>query len=280
MRELSITFLALGILIWAGCPVVKKRHRATADSTVPVEMPVVPTPPPDAKDSTPIPLGAVGEITLVPLRVKVYSTLTRQQQILAYHLIQACEAGSRILYAQHHRNNLEIKDLLETLLLARTGLPRELRRQLEQYLQRFWLNRGHHDLRTRKKFVAPFSLEQLRAAARDALERRTDLGVLTPNDLERLLRRLKPALFDMNVQPMLVSDTPDRLDQHTIDFYRGVTATQARAFKHRYPRNSRLVRLGGAPVEQVWRAGGDGVPEGFIGPCHRLPRTSERPWSS
>lgn len=275
MRELSITCLVLGLLVWTGCPVVKKRHNAPADTTVSVDVPAISTPPPDATSSAeasaPIRLGAVGEIPLVPLRVAAFSTLTRQQQFMAYHLIQACEAGSRILYAQHHRNNLEIKDLLETLLLAKTGLQQELRRRMEQYLQRFWLNRGHHDLRTKEKFVAPFSLEQLRTAARDALERRIDLGVLTPIDLERLLRRLKPFLIDANVQPMLVSDTPDRLNQHSIDFYRGVTAAQARAFKHRHPRNSRLVRLGGALVEQVWRAGGDGAPEGvYVNELHHV----------
>jgi hypothetical protein len=208
----------------------------------------------------------VAGIELRPLSVRSLAALSKRHKALAYHLIQACEAGHRVAIAQHHRSNLEIKDLLETLLVDRK-LPSPTRGRIERYMERFWLHLGHHDLRTGAKFTPAFTADELRAAALGAISRGLALGPGTGAELDQLLARLGPAFFSPEVDPVLTAKSPlggeDRVTASAVDLYRGLRESEAASFKHRFGRNSRLVKRGAQIEEQVWRAGGKGEPPGL-----------------
>lgn len=252
-------WLALGACL-GGCP--DQRRPTAADgpglSARPAE--------PRAPEAVEPDMGTtiVAGIELRPLSVRSLAALSTEHKALAYHLVQACEAGHRIAFAQHHRSNLEIKDLLETLLVD-PGIPLPTRGKIERYMERFWLNLGHHDLRTGAKFTPAFSASELRAAALGSMTRGLALGPRTEAELDRLLARLAPALFSPEVEPVLVARQPgkDRVIASAVDFYRGLGEAEAASFRHRFARNSRLVKRGARIVEEVWRAGGEGEPPGL-----------------
>jgi Peptidase family M49 len=261
VRELAVAALCL---LAVGCPASDKdsdRARRQGTAAAPRSADPLPARSAPAADST-RPLGSVEGVQLERLDAAAFATLSPRSKLLAYHLIQACEAGTRVSFAQHHRDNLEIKDLLETLLLDR-DLSVSLRPRVERYMARFWLQRGHHDLESGRKFIPGFSVVELRSAAVAALGRGIVLGPRDEVAVDLLLGRLGPTLFDGARGALL--------DQGTLDFYRGLTASEVRGYAHRFPRNSRLVKHRGAVTEEVWRAGGGDVAEGlYVNELHQV----------
>jgi hypothetical protein len=267
-------------LLAVGCPssdktTDKTRRQGRGDATARRVDPLPAARVAPAADPT-RPLGNVEGVQLERLNAAAFAALTPRSKLLAYHLIQACEAGARVSFAQHHGDNLEIKDLLETLLLDR-DLSVSLRPRVERYMARFWLHRGHHDLESGRKFTPAFSVAELRAAAVAAIGRGIVLGPRNAAAVDVLLRRLGPTLFDGATKPRLAAPVDGQLDQGALDFYRGLTAAEVRGHAHRFPRNSRLVKHRGVVTEEVWRAGGGDVPEGlYVNELHQVVRHLNR----
>src|ERR1700730_2933627 len=75
-----------------------------------------------------------------------------------------------------------------------------------------------------------------------------------------MLARLQQDFFDPNVDPIVTSKTPpagkDILTASSNNLYVGVAMKDLDGFHERYPLNSRLVKRGGAIVEEVYRVGG------------------------
>ena len=225
-----------------------------------------PMPPAKDADARPYLLETVGEFALSRLYADGFEDLPQRERILAFYLYRAALSGRDILYDQMGRDTLEIRDLLEEILTHPRFIDPQFRDRLLTYLKLFWINNGNHNDRTRQKFVPEFTFEALRAAAaaaeRDGARFKLAFGETLPKKLERL----KPQIFDPNVDPLSTCKTPppgqDILTCSSVNFHEGLSLTDLNGFRETHPLNSRLVKKGGKVVEEVYRAGRGDVPPG------------------
>src|ERR1700685_360854 len=77
--------------------------------------------------------------------------------------------------------------------------------------------------------------------------------------MEKDPEKLRPPLFDPNFEPLITAKNPraglDILQASANNFYSGLTLADVKNFAERYPLNSRLAKVNGQLVEQVYRAG-------------------------
>ncbi len=215
-----------------------------------------------------------GDTGFVRVEAKSFTSLNARQQQLAYWLTQAAIATDPIAYDQFSRFGLRQKRLLEGIVAHTQPSKYE---QIRAFAKLFWANRGNHNETTSQKILPTFSFDDLRAAAHEAQNGGAftaaygDLPALQDSAaLDRELAQLRASFFDAQFEPMLTAKSPapgqDLIQASSNTFYEGLSATDLKNYKGRYPLNSRVVKgKDGALVEQVYRAGtADGkVPPGL-----------------
>lgn len=214
-------------------------------------------------------LERVGPARVVQLYADGFEDLALDQKIFAYYLSRAALAARDIAIDQHHRNALEIRDILEGIVTHQAGIPKDVADAIVTYTKLFWINNGPYDNITSRKFVVQCTQEEFKSAAQKALDNGADLG-LGSDGLDATLGRLAPVLFDANVEPMMTNKTPgsDWIKESAVNFYeKGLTRRDVEQFiqsgRQKNDLNSRLVKERGRVVERVWRAGGNGVEPGM-----------------
>ena len=129
----------------------------------------------------------------------------------------------------------------------------------------FWANRGNHNENTAQKFLPDFTFDELKEAGLAAL--RHGARGFTEASFLKELDELKPSLFDPDFEPLVTAKSPegglDIIQASANNFYFGVTLADLANFTEHYPLNSRLAKVDGRLVEQVYRAG---RPNGKIPP--------------
>ncbi len=220
-------------------------------------------------ESRPYLLEKAGEFAVARLYADGFEDLSQQERVLAYYLSRAALAGRDIYYDQAGREVLEARDLLEEILVHSRGLSPDVREAVHGYLKLFWINNGNHNDRTRRKFLPGFNFEQLKAAAAAAARDGARFRLALNESLQTKLDRLRPFLFDPGVDPLFTCKSPppgkDLLSCSSVNFYEGVTLPDLRGFEEQHPLNSRLVKRDGRLMEEVYRAGRNGVPAGRYG---------------
>jgi len=222
-------------------------------------------------------LERVGAARVVQLYADGFEILPLREKIFAYYLSQAAIAGRDIGIDQHHRNALEIRDLLESIVNHADGIDPKLLEKISTYLKLFWLNNGFYDNLTSRKITPEFSFEGLRAATKIALSNGAQFHTTT-DDIDTKLFRLKRVIFNIDSQPMLTNKTPgeDYIKGSAVNYYRGdLTYEEVRRWTalgfEKYPLNSTVVKEHSRIVEHVWRAGGAGHPPGlYANELHRV----------
>ncbi|MBC7186612.1 MAG: peptidase M49 [Calditrichaeota bacterium] len=211
-------------------------------------------------------LERVGNTQIVQMYADGFERLPLQQKVLAYHLCQAAIAGRDIMYDQNHRHALEIRRLLEQIILHPRGIEQPLLDRIVHYAKLVWINNGHYYSRSFAKFVPDFTPEELLAAARIAVQNGASIQGAEGESLEALIERLRPTIFDPAYEPFKTNKTPgpgqDILTASANNLYEGVTLAEVERFAERYPLNSRLVKRDGQLVEEVYRTGTDSIPPG------------------
>ncbi len=217
-------------------------------------------------------LERVGPARVVQLYADGFDQLSTQQKIFAYYLAQAALAARDISIDQHHRYALEIRDLLEGIVTHNAGIDASVNEAILKYAKLFWINNGPYDNITSKKYVIECTPEQFKTAAETARKNGADSG-LSSETLDAKLERLSPFLFDPNVEPMMTNKTPgtDWVKESGVNFFsRDLTLAEVEQWiktgKQKNDLNSKLVKKNGKIVEEVWRAGGNGVPAGMYAP--------------
>jgi dipeptidyl-peptidase-3 len=102
------------------------------------------------------------------------------------------------------------------------------------------------------------------AAFAAALARAAENGATLPlehgEEVSALCRRYEPMFFDPSFDPIVTSKTPgtgrDILESSANNLYVGVRMADLDGFIERHPLNSRLVKLDGRLIEEVYRVGG------------------------
>jgi dipeptidyl-peptidase-3 len=216
----------------------------------------------------------VDTTAFIQLEAQSFKDLNPKQKQLAYWLDQASIAIDPIIYDQLSKYGLRQKRLLEAILAHPQGVAPDALNKITAYAKLFWANRGNHNEITSQKFLPSFSPEELQSAARNALkynELRNGYAGLpairSQAELDKELAELKPAFFDPQFEPMITAKSPqggkDILQASANTFYPNVALDELKGFQEQYPLNSRVEKLNGKLVEEVYRAG---TPDGRIKP--------------
>ncbi|WP_043399864.1 dipeptidyl-peptidase 3 family protein, partial [Archangium violaceum] len=240
---------------------------ALAANPQPARTPAPSTPPAEA--AQPFLVERLGHDAIARIYAPGVPALSRDEKRVAWHLSLAAHAGEEIAYDQLGWDTVAIKRLMESVyLFGREGHaePGSFDAKLADYLARFYAQTGNHDQTTGQKFVPAFTPAELEAAALRALKAGAPLGVKDEAALKTWLGGLRPSLFDAGVEPQLTAKAPppgqDLLTASANTAYgRGVTLKDLEGFQEKNPLNSRVVKVDGKLVEQVFRTG---TPDGKV----------------
>ncbi|WP_375770079.1 dipeptidyl peptidase 3 [Archangium gephyra] len=246
---------------------------ALAATPQPAPSPAAPSTPSTEAASQSFLVERLGHDAIVRMYAPGVPALSRDEKRVAWYLSLAAHAGEEIAYDQLGWDTVALKRLLEGVyLFGREGHagPGSFDAKLADYLARFYGETGNHDQTTGQKFVPAFTPAELEAAALRALKAGAPLGVKDEAALKTWLGGLRPSLFDAGFEPQLTSKAPppgqDLLTASANTAYgRGVTLKDLEGFQEKNPLNSRVVKVDGKLVEQVFRSGtSDGkVPRGL-----------------
>ncbi|HUQ89026.1 MAG TPA: hypothetical protein VM096_15820 [Vicinamibacterales bacterium] len=205
-------------------------------------------------------LEQIDDAAVVQLYADGFDKLPVREKTLVWHLYQAALAGRDIYYDQRHRYNLAIRRLLEQIQRFPEGVPDATLKELTRYTKLFWLNTGPYNNLTARKFLLKLDRKQVIEAMEIATVNgaRFDLehGETAAHRVEKYAR----ILFDPDFEPMVTSKTPgegqDILESSANNLYDDVVMADLAGFEEKNQLNSRLVKLNGKLVEEVYKVGG------------------------
>jgi dipeptidyl-peptidase-3 len=205
-------------------------------------------------------LERVDDAAVVQLYADQFSALSLPEKTLVWHLTQAALAGRDIFIDQKHRNALEMRDVLEGILRYRKGIETATLDDVERYTKLFWLNNGPYNNLTSRKFVLKITPQALATAAQIAAKSGATFPTRPGESLEMLLARLEPMFFNPNAEPIVTNKNPgvgkDILTASANNLYSGVSMADLKGFKEKNGLNSRLAKVNGRLVEEVYKIDG------------------------
>src|SRR5437763_5346632 len=113
-------------------------------------------------------LERVEDAAVVQVYADGFRDLSPRDKRLVWHLYQAAIAGRDIFYDQRYAHNLEMRDVLEAIILHAHAVDAQTLAAIQQYTKLFWINTGPYNNLTARKFVLGCTPEALSAAARAA----------------------------------------------------------------------------------------------------------------
>src|SRR5476649_2770425 len=101
-------------------------------------------------------LERVGEAAVVQVYADDFRDLPLRERTLVWHLGQAAIAGRDIFYDQRYAHNLEMRDVLETILThlpaeSANGADSQAIAEIRRYTKLFWINTGPYNNLTRSE---------------------------------------------------------------------------------------------------------------------------------
>src|SRR5579872_5208514 len=211
----------------------------------------------------------VGATGFLQIEANSFKDLTPRQKELAYWLTQASIAIAPIIYDQCSPWGLRQKALLEAIVSHPEGVRPDVHKKIVDFTKLFWANRGNHNELTSQKFLPEFTFDELKEAALAVAKHAG--GAHTPAAIGKELDELRPSLFDANFEPLITAKSPkpgqDILQASANNFYLNVTMADLLNLQtvrdvvaeqpalEQNPLNSRLAKIDGKLVEQVYRAG-------------------------
>ncbi len=208
----------------------------------------------------------VGTTGFLQIEAESFKDLNSKQQELAYWLTQASIAIDPMIYDQLSRFGLRQKAVLELVVAHPEGIPADSYKKISDFTKLFWANKGNHNEMTARKFLPDFTFEELKQAALIAVKNSAHSG-WTAASISQEIDELRPSFFGVDFQPMMTAKSPtkglDIIQASSNNFYLDVTVADLLNFKELYPLNSRLAKINGKLVEQVYRAG---TPDGSVAP--------------
>ena len=199
-------------------------------------------------------LERIDDAAVVQLYADQFAALPLKEKTLAYHLAQAALAGRDIFYDQKHRNALEMRGVLEAILMHSNGIEMQTLSEIERYTKLFWVNNGPYNNLTARKFVLKITPQALATAAQIAEKSGATFPTQSGESVEALLKRLEPMFFDPNADPIVTNKNPgpgkDILTASANNLYSGVSMADLKGFSEKNGLNSRLVKTNGSVVEE------------------------------
>jgi dipeptidyl-peptidase-3 len=208
---------------------------------------------------------AFGDLQLLRYQVPGFKSLSLQQKKLSYYLYEAALCGRDIIYDQKSKNGILLRKTLETIYGTYNGDKNTANwKKFEVYCGRFWFSNGNHHHYSNEKFLPECSYEYFATLVKHCdVKQLPTAGAST----EDFLAKIKPLIYDLNVEPKVVDQRPDidNVVNSSNNFYEGVTQKEVEAYyatfdtKGNAPSwglNSKLIKEDGKIAEKVWKSGG------------------------
>ena len=209
------------------------------------------------------------DIRMLRYQVPGFADLSNQQKELLYYLSQAALSGRDIMYDQNYKHNLRIRRTIEEVLKNYSGdRQSQSFANFLSYAKQIWFANGIHHHYSGAKFTPLFDQEYFSEIIIASAEG-SAFPVREGQSLVQLVAELTPIIFDPTIDPKKVNtaDGVDKIATSAVNFYEGVTEQEVIDFYAArsandddtpvsHGLNSKLTKVDGEIVEQVWRVGG------------------------
>lgn len=209
---------------------------------------------------------AFADLQVLRYQIPGFETLSLQQKKLAYYLYEAALCGRDIIYDQKSKYGLLLRKTVEAVYGSYKGDKNKPEwKQFEEYCGRLWFSNGNHHHYSNEKFIPECSFEYF-----SELVKNTDASLLplaNGENVDAFLTRIKPLMYDPNVEPKVVDQRPDidNVVNSSNNFYEGVTQKEVEAFYAKFDNkgnapswglNSKVLKENGVVTEHIWKSGG------------------------
>ncbi len=197
-------------------------------------------------DVKPLPLPKTIRVQSAAPRGEVWAKLSPKEKMLAYHLIQAANAGRELLFQRTHRHSLTIKSLLEEALSqeqiqkTKSQLGEKAFQEFVVYAAKFLDQGGPYTASNRKYVLEQVTQSQVQALI-DGSSRASGLSTQDRTEIARLL-------CDPQYEVQQSPESPDGkgLEKTGSNFYeKGITGPEVMAVLDKTLKpniNSRVIR--------------------------------------
>jgi dipeptidyl-peptidase-3 len=209
------------------------------------------------------------DLRILRYQVPGFEELSLQQKTLLYYLSEAALCGRDIIWDQHYKYNLAVRNTLENIMNSYSGDRNAPEfKKFEEYTKRVWFSNGIHHHYSADKILPEFDALYL-----EKLVTGSDEAGFPLNDKETMVQfvaRITPVICDPKVAPKKTSldAKSDLVKSSAINFYDGVSQKEAEDFyaakialdNKKAPvmmgLNTKLVKENGKLVEKTWKVGG------------------------
>ena len=208
------------------------------------------------------------DIQVLRYQVPGFDQLTLNQKIYVYYLTEAAIYGRDILFDQHGKYNLQIRQLLENIYQNYSGDKNSADyNAIVKYMKQVWFANGIHHHYSTDKFVPEFSqeffAEQVKALPADKLP------LNEGETVDQLIETLSKVIFDPTYMQKRVNqaDGQDLVLTSANNLYEGVTQKEVEDYYRSikdvndstpisYGLNAKVVKIDGKVQEQQYKIGG------------------------
>lgn len=207
------------------------------------------------------------DIEVLRYEVPGFDNLSLRQKTMIYYLAEAAHMGRDIIWDQHGKYNLQIRQLLEEIYLNYKGdKSSEDFKAFETYLKLVWFGNGIHHHYSTEKFVPKFSKEFFVEQVNNLAD--ANLPLCCGQTKQEMLDTLIPVIFDPTVMAKGVNqDADDVITSSANNLYEGVTQEEVEAYFANlkdpndktpisYGLNSKLLKRDGKVVEEHYHLNG------------------------
>ena len=121
-------------------------------------------------------LERVDDAAVAQIYADGFDRLPLREKTLIWHLYRAAIAGRDIFYDQRYAHNLEMREIIEEILIHPVGVDPATLREIERYAKLFWINVGPYNNLTARKFVLRCTPEALAAVEEWQQARKQSVG--------------------------------------------------------------------------------------------------------
>jgi dipeptidyl-peptidase-3 len=213
------------------------------------------------------------DIRVLRYQVPGFNELPLETKELLYYLYEAALSGRDITWDQNYKYNLTIRHTLEAIISSYQGdKTTDEYAKFVEYTKRVWFSNGIHHHYMSAKIQPEFSQESF-ASYVNSIEDKSMLPLSNiggeKQTVEQLIAQLTPIMFDESIAPKMVDQSADidNIVASSVNYYEGVTEAEVEAFYKAktniddkrpvsWGLNSKLTKVDGKLVEQVWKADG------------------------
>ena len=209
-----------------------------------------------------------GDVVVLRLYADDFDKLNDNEKTALYNFYEAAKAGFDIAYDQSHRKALEIRDLLNELIyfaINTNQLEEDTLEKLKEYVYLFWINKCNYDTFSSFHKIKPdFTFDEFRKIVLESKESGYFKNI-SLNKLKSKLEILKPFIFDMDFEPLIVDNSAvDPIKASPVNFYdEAITLDDYNKLEKKYILNSKVINNNGLIYEVPYRMGDTGINKGL-----------------